>query len=79
MHFSLNNRLAFIDADVLILMNLKNLESGNYVLYPSHYLSTPALSWSEMLSMTKVELELFSDTDMYFFFQKAMRWCLLHA
>ena len=29
MHFSLNNRLAFIDADVLILMNLKNLESGS--------------------------------------------------
>ena len=25
----------------------------NYGLYPSHYLSTPGLSWDEMLKMTK--------------------------
>ena len=30
-------------------------------------MSTPTLSWSEILSMIKVELELFSDIDMYFF------------
>ena len=47
--------------------NLKN--SG---LCLSHYLSAPALGWDAMLNMTKIELELTSDADMYLFFQKGM-------
>ena len=44
----------------------------NYGLYAKHYLSTPALSWDAMLDITKVELELISDADMYLFFEKFM-------
>ena len=45
----------------------------DYELCPSHYLSTPTLSWDAMISMTKVELELISDADMHLFLEKGMR------
>ena len=45
----------------------------NYGLCPRHYLSAPDLSWDAILNMTKVELELISDLDMYIFFEKGMR------
>ena len=34
------------------------------------FLSAPTLSWEAMLNMTKVELELIPDRDMYIFFEK---------
>ena len=37
-------------------------------LWPSHYLSTPALTWDAILIMTKVELDLISVVDVYLFF-----------
>ena len=36
-------------------------------------MSAPALSWDAMLYMTKVELELIPDSDMYLFFEKGTR------
>ena len=39
----------------------------------SHYLTGPALSRDAMLSMTKVELEIVSNTDLYLFFEKSTR------
>ena len=42
-------------------------------LCPSHYLSAPALSWDEILNMTKLELKLIPDPDIYMFFQKGTR------
>ena len=42
-------------------------------MYPSHYLSAPALSCDAMLNMTKIKLKLISDPDMYKFFEKGMR------
>ena len=36
-------------------------------------LSAPALNWDVMVDMTKVDLELISDADMYLFFEKGMR------
>ena len=45
----------------------------NYGLCPSHYLSTPGLSWDVMLKMTKIKLVLIPDPDMYIFFQKGTR------
>ena len=53
----------------------RNLEKSlkNYVLCPSHYLRPPALSWDAILNMTKVKLEIISNTDMYIFFEKGMR------
>ena len=38
-----------------------------------NHLSASALSWDAMLNVTKVELELISDLDMYIFFEKGMR------
>ena len=44
-----------------------------YALCKSHYFSAPALSWDVMLNMTKVELELIKDADIYLFFEKGMK------
>ena len=35
--------------------------------------SAPALSWDSMLIMTKVNLKLIPDPDMYIFFEKGTR------
>ena len=35
-------------------------------------MSAPALSWDAMLNMTKVELDIYSGTDTYLFFEKGM-------
>ena len=45
----------------------------NHVLCPSHYLTASIWSWDAILSMTKVELGLISDSDMYLCFEKGMR------
>ena len=45
----------------------------NYGFSPSHYLIAPGLSWDAMLKMTKVELELVPDPDMYIFLDKGTR------
>ena len=64
----------YLKYHVLLLANvfLKNRNNNlkTYGLCPSHYLSAPALSWNGMLDMTKVELELIPDPDMYLFFEK---------
>ena len=51
----------------------RNNSLKNYGLCPNHYLSAPALSWDVMLNLTKVELKLISDLDIYIFFEKYMR------
>ena len=45
----------------------------NYESYPSHYLSAPGLKWDAILKMTKIELELIPDPQMYIFFEKEKR------
>ena len=50
----------------------KNSLKNNW-LYPSHYLSPPALSWDEIFNMTKVELELIPYRDMCLFFETGIR------
>ena len=55
------------------ILKLRKSSLKSYGLCPNHYLSMPALSWDAMLNMTKVELELISDANMYFFFEKGMR------
>ena len=44
-----------------------------YELDPCHYFSSPGLSWDAMLKMTKIELKLIPDIDMYLFIEKGMR------
>ena len=44
----------------------------SYGLCHSHYLSPPPLSWDAMIGMNKVELDLISDVDLYFCFERGM-------
>ena len=44
-----------------------------YGLVPCHYFSSPGLSWEAMLKMTRIELEVISDIDIYLFIGKGMR------
>ena len=61
----------YLKCDVLLLADvferLINNSLKNYGLCPSHYLSAP------MPNMTKVELGLIPDRDMYMFFEKGTR------
>ena len=62
-----NNHDLYLKCDVLLLADVfeifRNGSLKNYVLSPSCYLITPALSWEAMLNTTKNELELISDVD----------------
>ena len=51
----------------------RNNRLKNYGLCPSHYLSAPGLSLDAMVKMTKIELELIPDLNMYLFFEKGTR------
>ena len=51
----------------------RNNSLQNYGLCPSYYLNVPVLSWHAMLKMTKIELKLLRDPDMYIFFEKGTR------
>ena len=52
-----------------VLENFRDNSIKSYGSCPSCYLSTPVFSWDAMLKMTKVNLELISDHDMYIFFE----------
>ena len=57
----------------MCLKNLEIITLKNYELCSSHYLGAPGSSWDAMLKMTKNELELIPDPDMYIFFEKSTR------
>ena len=61
----------YLKCDILPLVfeKYRNNSLKNYRLCLSHYLSASALSWDAMLNMTKVQLELIPDPDMYIFFK----------
>ena len=61
---------ALLSADVF--ENFINTCLDYYGLDPSHYLSSPGLSWDAMLKMTRIELDLISDIDMHLFTGKGM-------
>ena len=67
----------YLKCDVLSLADVfekfRNNSLKNCGLCPSHYLSAPGLSWDRMLKMTKIELELIPDPDMYIFLEKCTR------
>ena len=67
----------YLKCAVLMLADVfekfRNNSLKNYGLCPSHYLSITTLSCYAMLNMTKVELELIPDPDMYIFFEKVIR------
>ena len=67
----------YLKCDVLMLEdvfeNFRSSSLKNYGLCPSYCLSVPALTWDAILNVTKVELELISDSDMFLFVEKSMR------
>ena len=50
----------------------RNICLENYGFCPSHYLSTAATSLDATLSITKVELDLISNINIYLFFEKGI-------
>ena len=44
-----------------------------YCLDPSHYFSSPGLSWNAMLQMTGMKLEKINDINVHLFIEKEMR------
>ena len=66
-----------LKCDVLLLADVFEKFRKNslkiYGLCPSLHLSAPGLSWDAMLKVTKIELELIPDPDMYIFFEKGTR------
>ena len=67
----------WLKSDVLLLADV--FESFRktclkyYKIDPCHYFTSPGLSWSAMLKMTNIELELMTDVDMFQFIKKGMR------
>ena len=57
----------YLQTDVLLLADVFEK------LDPSHYVSSPVLSWNAMLKMTGIKLERISDADMHLFIEKGMR------
>ena len=67
----------YVKTDVALLAdvfeNFRNLCQGQYGLDPAHYYTSPGLSWDALLKKTGVELELFTDLEMYLFVERGMR------
>ena len=66
----------YLGSDVLLLTDVfKNFRKTcmQYCkLDPSHYFTSPSLSWDAMLKMTNIKLELMTDIDMFQFIEKGM-------
>ena len=64
----------YLKTDVLLLADVFqkfiNTCLDYYKLDPCHYFSSPGLSWSAMLKMTRIELELISDIGIHLFIEK---------
>ena len=67
----------YLKTDVLLLADVFETFVSTcleyYGLDPCHYFRRPGLSWDAMLKMTKIELELISDIDMYLLIEKGRR------
>ena len=70
-------RELYLKCDVLLLAyvfeKFRNNNLKDYVLFPSHYLSRPVLSWDAILKMTKNEFERITNPDLYILFEKGTR------
>ena len=53
-----------------VFQKFRNNSLKNYGLCQINYLSTPDLNWDERLNMTKPEIKLIPDPDMYILFEK---------
>lgn len=59
----------YLRSDILLLSdvfeNFRQTGLQYYYLDPDHYFTSPGLSWSAMLKMTGIKLELMTDIDMF--------------
>ena len=64
-------------SDVLLLAdifeNFGSICMNHYVLVPAWYFSAPGLAWDATLKITKVQLELLSESDMLLMIESGMR------
>ena len=56
-----------------VFQKFSNLAYETYNLDPRHSYTLPGFSWQSMLKMTKIELELISDSDMYLYLMDCIR------
>ena len=67
----------YVRTDVLLLADVfesfRNVSLAQYELDPCHFYTSPGLSWSSLLKMTGVELELLTDINMILMIQEGMR------
>lgn len=66
--------MTYLKSDILLLANrFENFRKTCFQYYkldPSHYFTSPGLSWDAMLKMTAIKLELMTDVE---FIEKDMR------
>ena len=67
----------YLKTDVLLLCsvfeNFRDVILREFQLDPAHFYSSPGLSWSAMLKMTKIELQLLTDIDILNFVSRGIR------
>ena len=67
----------YLKTDVLLLCDVFekfiSVCLKDYGLDPSHYNSSPSLSWDSMLKMTGIQLEKINNIDVHLFLEKGMR------
>ena len=56
-----------------VFENFRDICLNYYKLNPAHFYTSPGLSWQACLRMTKIELELLMDPDMYLFIEEGLR------
>ena len=56
-----------------VFQKFSDFAYGTYNLDPRHSYTLPGFSWVSMLKMTKIELELISNSDMYLYLMDAIR------
>ena len=67
----------YLESDVLLLADFfekfRDMCLDSYGLDAAHYFTAPGMAWDAALKMTKVNLELLTDADMYTFFERSIR------